>query len=127
MELLEIVIFDEADRLLEMGFRDECTQVLKRCSNGKQTMLFSATMNTSVEDLAGLALVKPVRVHASPVNRVAETLQQEFVKAPAEAYREAVLMSLVTRNYKERVIIFCATRQSAHRLAIVFGLCGLKF
>jgi len=127
MELLEIVIFDEADRLLELGFRDECLEVLKRCSRGRQTMLFSATINTSVEELSTLALIKPVRVHASPVNRVAETLEQEFVKAPAEMYREAVLMSLVTRNYKARVIVFCATRQSAHRLAILFGLCGLSF
>jgi len=90
-------------------------------------MLFSATMNTSVEELSALALVKPVRVHASPVNRVVETLEQEFVKAPAEVYREAVLMSLVTRNYKNRVIVFCATRASAHHLAILFGLCGLSF
>jgi len=127
LELLEIVVFDEADRLLELGFREECLEVLKRCSRGRQTMLFSATMNASVEELSSLALVKPVRVEATPVNRVAETLEQEFVKAPAETYREAVLMSLVTRNYNERVIVFCATRQSAHRLAIMFGLCGLKF
>lgn len=125
--MLEIVIFDEADRLLELGFRDECLEVLKRCSKGRQTMLFSATFNTSVEDLAGLALVKPVRVHANPVNRVAETLEQEFVKAPSEEMREAVLMSLVSRNYTSRVIIFCATRQAAHRLAMIFGLCGLRF
>jgi len=124
MELLEIVVFDEADRLLELGFREECLQVLKRCSRGRQTMLFSATMNTSVQDLAALALVKPVRVHANPVNRVAETLEQEFVKAPGETFREAVLLSLCTRNYTARVIVFCATRQAAHRLAIIFGLCG---
>lgn len=127
MELLEIVIFDEADRLLEMGFREECTQVLKRCSKGRQTMLFSATMNSSVEDLASLALVRPVRVHANPVNRVAETLEQEFVKVPSQALRESVLLSLCTRNYTSRVIIFCATKQTAHRLAIIFGLCGLSF
>merc|ERR1719199_796895 len=66
MELLEIVIFDEADRLLELGFREECMQVLKRCSQGRQTMLFSATLNTAVEDLAALAMVKPIRIHASP-------------------------------------------------------------
>jgi len=127
MELLEIVVFDEADRLLELGFREECMQVLKCCSKGRQTMLFSATMNTSVEELAKLALVKPVRVSANPVNRVAETLEQEFVKAPSEKLREAVLMSLVSRSYKSRVIVFCATRHAAHRLAIVFGLCGLSF
>lgn len=127
MELLEIVVFDEADRLLELGFRDECQQVLNCCSKGRQTMLFSATLNSSVEELAKLALVKPVRVSANPVNRVAETLEQEFVKAPSEELREAVLLSLVTRSYKDRTIVFCATKQAAHRLAILFGLCGLTF
>jgi len=127
MELLEIVIFDEADRLLELGFREECMQVLKCCSKGRQTMLFSATHNTSVEELAKLALVKPVRVKANAVNRVAETLEQEFVKAPSEDLREAVLLSLCTRVYTKGVIIFCATKKAAHRLAMVFGLSGLSF
>eukprot|EP00438_Fugacium_kawagutii_P010848 Skav222092 [mRNA] locus=scaffold2165:230118:230807:- [translate_table: standard] len=80
-----------------MGFRQECLEadaavcsevltrcssalpreVLKRCAKGCQTMLFSATLNASVEDLAALALVKPERIHASPVNAVAQTLEQE--------------------------------------------------
>jgi len=126
MELLEIVVFDEADRLLEMGFKEECMQVMNRCAKGRQTMLFSATMNDSVEGLANVTLVKPVRVHASAVNRVAQTLEQEFVKAPSQELREAVLLSLCERNYTSNVIVFCATRQSAHRLAIIFGLCGLS-
>ncbi|CAJ1373408.1 unnamed protein product, partial [Effrenium voratum] len=122
MELLEIVIFDEADRLLEMGFRQECLE-----AGRDATMLFSATMNASVEDLAGLALIKPERVHASPVNAVAQTLEQEFVKAPSAELREAALLSLVSRNYDSKVIVFCSTKQVAHRLAIIFGLCRLKF
>jgi len=68
-----------------------------------------------------------VRVHASPVNRVVETLEQEFVKAPSEDLREAVLLSLCARNYTHGVIVFCATRQAAHRLAMIFGLCGWRF
>mmetsp|Transcript_22200 Transcript_22200/g.39996 ORF Transcript_22200/g.39996 Transcript_22200/m.39996 type:complete len:714 (-) Transcript_22200:86-2227(-) len=127
MELLDIVVFDEADRLLEMGFRGECLEVLKRCSKGRQTMLFSATLNASVEDLAALALVKPVRVHSSELNAVAQTLEQEFVKAPSEELREAALLSLCSRNYTSKVIIFCSTKQAAHRLAIIFGLSGMKF
>ncbi|CAL1130462.1 unnamed protein product [Cladocopium goreaui] len=127
MELLEIVVFDEADRLLEMGFRQECLEVLKRCAKGCQTMLFSATLNASVEDLAALALVKPQRIHASPVNAVAQTLEQEFVKAPSAELREAALLSLASRNYNSRVIIFCSTKEVTHRLAIIFGLSGLKF
>eukprot|EP00931_Biecheleriopsis_adriatica_P036393 TRINITY_DN20968_c0_g1_i1.p1 TRINITY_DN20968_c0_g1~~TRINITY_DN20968_c0_g1_i1.p1 ORF type:complete len:421 (-),score=85.16 TRINITY_DN20968_c0_g1_i1:903-2144(-) len=58
MELLDIVIFDEADRLLEMGFRGECLEVLKRCSKGRQTMLFSATLNTSAESCLPQLLFK---------------------------------------------------------------------
>mmetsp|Transcript_30057 Transcript_30057/g.70054 ORF Transcript_30057/g.70054 Transcript_30057/m.70054 type:complete len:784 (-) Transcript_30057:14-2365(-) len=127
MELLEVVVFDEADRLLELGFRQECMTVLQHCAKGRQTMLFSATLNASVGDLAELALVKPVRVHVNKVNRVAEMLEQEFVKAPKEELREAVLLSLVTRNYTRRVIVFCATKKATHRVAILLGLSGLSF
>lgn len=127
MELLEIVVFDEADRLLELGFKEECMEVLKRCSKGRQTMLFSATLSDSVEDLAALALVKPVRVHANPANKVAQTLEQEFVKSPSQDDREAVLMSLCERNYSSNVIIFCATKHAAHRIAIILGLSGFRF
>jgi ATP-dependent RNA helicase DDX27 len=90
-------------------------------------MLFSATLNTAVEDLAALAMVKPVRIHANAMNRVVDSLEQEFVKAPSEELREAVLLSLVTRNYRKSVIIFCATRKACHRVAIILGLCGLRF
>jgi len=127
MELLEVVVFDEADRLLELGFRQECMTVLQHCAKGRQTMLFSATLNASVGDLAELALLKPVRVHVNKVNRVAEMLEQEFVKAPKEELREAVLLSLVTRNYTKRVIVFCATKKATHRIAILLGLNGLSF
>merc|ERR1719171_1381343 len=100
MELLEIVVFDEADRLLELGFRDECMQVLKHCSRGRQTMLFSATFTTAVKDLAALALRSPVRIAVGATNKVVENLQQEFVKLAGEEMREATLMSLITRTYK---------------------------
>merc|ERR1712224_418611 len=89
-------------------------------------MLFSATINDSVDELAQLALVKPIRIKASAVNRVVETLEQEFVKCPSEDLREAVLMSLVTRSFKTSAIIFCATKKVAHRLAIIFGFHRLK-
>eukprot|EP00746_Dinoflagellata_sp_MGD_P073058 gnl/MRDRNA2_/MRDRNA2_29654_c0_seq2.p1 gnl/MRDRNA2_/MRDRNA2_29654_c0~~gnl/MRDRNA2_/MRDRNA2_29654_c0_seq2.p1 ORF type:complete len:716 (+),score=192.95 gnl/MRDRNA2_/MRDRNA2_29654_c0_seq2:60-2150(+) len=126
MELLEIVIFDEADRLLELGFRTECLEVMKRCSKGRQTMLFSATLNASVQDLAALALIKPVKVAVNKVS-VATNLEQEFVKVPSEALREAVLLSLCMRTFKKSVIVFCQTKVACHRLAIIFGLCSLRF
>lgn len=90
-------------------------------------MLFSATLNDRVKDLAELALMKPVRVNATTVNHVTQTLEQEFVKTPTEDLREAVLLSLIIRNYTKRVIIFCATRIIVHRIAILLGLSGMRF
>lgn len=76
MELLEIVVMDEADRLLEMGFKEECLQILKFCKGGRQTLLFSATLNDQILDLAVLSLNRPVRVTANPTMKVARTVHQ---------------------------------------------------
>ncbi|CAD7950402.1 unnamed protein product [Amoebophrya sp. A120] len=128
LEMLEIVVFDEADRLLEMGFRDECKEVLRRCSHGRQTLLFSATWNTDVQDLASVALNKPLRIEASQTNKVARTLQQEFVAVPEESKREATLLHLCKNTYKNKgVIIFFQTKKQCHRMAILFGLMKLNF
>ena len=69
LENLQFLVFDEADRLLELRFLDECKEILKRCSRGRQTLLFSATFNTDVSDLASIALKKPMRIQASKVNK----------------------------------------------------------
>mmetsp|Transcript_97488 Transcript_97488/g.271291 ORF Transcript_97488/g.271291 Transcript_97488/m.271291 type:complete len:420 (+) Transcript_97488:612-1871(+) len=92
-----------------------------------QTSATPARVRSSNSCISKFALIKPVRIKASPVNRVAETLEQEFVKAPSEGLREAVLLSLCTRVYQAGVIVFCSTRKDAHRLAMIFGLAGLNF
>lgn len=55
---LMALLFTQADRLLELGFQEEVTELLQACPVGRQTLLFSATMNTKVDDLAKLALHK---------------------------------------------------------------------
>ncbi|CAD7972847.1 unnamed protein product [Amoebophrya sp. A25] len=127
LEMLEIVVFDEADRLLEMGFRDECKEVLRRCSHGRQTLLFSATWNRDVQDLASIALRKPMRIEADRVNQVARMLKQEFVAIPEAYLREAALLHLCRTIYQQGVIVFFQTKRQCHRMAIIFGLFGLKF
>eukprot|EP00392_Amoebophrya_sp_AT5.2_P015970 g16198.t1 len=131
LEMLEIVVFDEADRLLEMGFRDEylltCKEVLRRCSHGRQTLLFSATWNTDVQDLASVALTKPLRVEANKVNQVARNLKQEFVQVDEESTREATVLHLCQHTYKANAIVFFQTKKQCHRMAILFGLFGLNF
>jgi len=134
LELLEIIILDEADRLLELGFRDECQQIIKRCSKGRQTMLFSATLNTDVQNLATLALQKPIRITSNAPNKVVKTLHQEFIKIGSDDERGASLLALVRRKMEESkienkeedlTIIFFSRKKDAHWLATIFGLANI--
>eukprot|EP00397_Hematodinium_sp_SG-2012_P025605 GEMP01026764.1.p1 GENE.GEMP01026764.1~~GEMP01026764.1.p1 ORF type:complete len:720 (+),score=164.67 GEMP01026764.1:24-2162(+) len=134
LELLEIVILDEADRLLELGFRDECKQIIKRCSKGRQTMLFSATLNADVQDLASLALQKPIRVTANAPNKVVKTLHQEFIRINSDEWRGATLLALIRRREEDcdktaaesLTIVFFAMKKDAHWMATILGLAGIR-
>ena len=128
LDELEILVLDEADRLLELGFKDEVEEVLKLCPKKRQTMFFSATISESVAALANLSLNKPVQVKVDQLYKTNTRLQQEFVrlKPKHEHEREATLLSLVSRTFTERVIVFFASKKSAHRAKLLFGLAGLQ-
>jgi superfamily II DNA/RNA helicase len=127
---LDVLCLDEADRLLEMGFEDEVNEIVtKYCPVGRQTMLFSATMTPRVDSLIKLSLRKPVRILADPLYDMASRLSQEFVRVRQgrEGDREAMLMSLVTRTFVGGgVLIFAIHKRTAHRLAIILAMAGLK-
>lgn len=126
---IEILIMDEADRLLEMGFQAEVEEIVRNTHEaGRQTLLFSATMTTGLKGLIKLSLQNPINLAVDPVFDVAATLSQEFVKLKSafEDSKDAVLFSLVTRTYQTRTIIFFKQKIVAHRFKILFGLTKLK-
>lgn len=139
---LEFLVLDEADRLLDLGFQDEVHEIVKSCPTERQTMLFSATMSTKVDDLIKLSLKTPVRISATDKSKntnapstsnngveVAPRLEQEFVRIRAGnegVNREGMLLALLTRTFKTRTIVFFDTKAAAHRLMIISGLCGIK-
>eukprot|EP01133_Synstelium_polycarpum_P014555 gene14555-17201_t len=125
---LEILVLDEADRLLDMGFKDEIGKIVESCPATRQTMLFSATLNDEVKHLAKLSLKTPVRVAVDALFQVASTLEQEFVKIKSSASdRPATLLSLCTRVFNGGgTIIFFKSKREVHRLRIIFGLAGLN-
>ena len=92
---VEILILDEADRLLEMGFADEVEELVGACPVGRQTLLFSATFTAKVDRLAALSLRKPVRIEVDPLFDLAQRLVQDFVRVrrSRETDREAMLMA----------------------------------
>ncbi|KAK3139782.1 hypothetical protein QOZ80_5AG0390100 [Eleusine coracana subsp. coracana] len=128
VEDLAVVILDEADRLLELGFSAEIQELIHMCPKRRQTMLFSATMTEEIDTLIKLSLNKPVRLEADPSLKRPATLTEEVIRIrrTREANQEAVLLALCLKTFKKNVIIFSGTKQSAHRLKIIFGLSSLK-
>ncbi|KNA12361.1 hypothetical protein SOVF_126550 [Spinacia oleracea] len=125
---LAVLILDEADRLLELGFNAEIQELVRMCSKRRQTMLFSATMTEEVAELVKLSLKKPLRLSADPSAQRPASLTEEVVRIRRmrEAHYEAVLLALCSKAFTSRVIIFSGTKLAAHRLKILFGLAGLK-
>jgi ATP-dependent RNA helicase DDX27 len=128
VDTLEILVLDEADRMLEDGFADELNEILTTIPKSRQTMLFSATMTDSVDKLIRVGLNRPVRLMVDAKKQTAGTLVQEFVRLRQgrEDKRLASLIHLCQKAYTSRVIIFFRQKKEAHRVRVIFGLFGLK-
>jgi DNA repair protein RadC len=84
---VDVLVLDEADKLLEMGFKDELLEILRHCSNPKrQTLMVSATLNQDIKELAQLALKQPLQFTVSQQQRLADIaslrLTQYLVRLP---------------------------------------------
>ena len=126
LDNLEMLIFDEADKLLSMGFQAEVDEIIQSVSKARQTLLFSATLDDDVKTLVKLALNKPLRVQANPDHRVSDKLTQQVVFISENTDREAVLLHLVEKVATERCIVFFKTKVDCHRAAILLGVLGHK-
>ncbi|KAK2630392.1 hypothetical protein QTJ16_001212 [Diplocarpon rosae] len=128
VDTLEILVLDEADRMLEAGFADELNEILTTIPKSRQTMLFSATMTSSVDNLIRVGLNRPVRLLVDAQKQTVGTLIQEFVRLRPgrETKRMGYLLYLCANVYTDRVIVFFRQKKEAHRARVIFGLSGLK-
>ncbi|KIK83138.1 hypothetical protein PAXRUDRAFT_35494 [Paxillus rubicundulus Ve08.2h10] len=128
LDALDVLVLDEADRMLSEGFADELGEIIKACPVSRQTMLFSATMTDSVDELVKMSLNKPVRLFVDPKRSTAKGLIQEFVRVRAEreAERTALLVTLCKRTFKRGALVFFRSKKLAHQIRVVFGLLGMK-
>ncbi|XP_072013558.1 probable ATP-dependent RNA helicase DDX27 [Amphiura filiformis] len=125
---IEILILDEADRMLDEYFAEQMKEIIRLCSYHRQTMLFSATMTDEVRDLAAVSLRNPVKLFVNENTDVAYNLRQEFVRIREnrEGDREAVVAALCCRTFHDHCMVFVQTKKQAHRLHILLGLIGLN-
>ncbi|CCJ30841.1 unnamed protein product [Pneumocystis jirovecii] len=125
---IEIIVIDEADRILDEGFQDELNEIIKICPKSRQTILFSATMTDKVDQLIRLSLNKPVRLFVDPKNSTVKSLIQEFIRIRShkEHLRTAILLYLCSDVFKTKTIIFFDSKSFAHKIRIIFGLLHLN-
>ncbi|KAL7626098.1 nucleolar DEAD-box protein required for synthesis of 60S ribosomal subunit [Parahypoxylon ruwenzoriense] len=127
-DTVEILVLDEADRMLEDGFADELNEILTTLPKSRQTMLFSATMTSSVDRLVRAGLNKPVRVMVDSQRKTVDKLEQKFVRLRPgrEEKRMGYLIHICKTMHTERVIIFFRQKKEAHRARIIFALFNLS-
>ncbi|KAI8896190.1 P-loop containing nucleoside triphosphate hydrolase protein [Globomyces pollinis-pini] len=128
LDHVEILVIDEADRILEDGFKDELNEIIKNTPKKRQTMLFSATMTENIDELIKLSLQRPIRLFVDNAQSMTSKLIQEFIRIRGhrEEARPAILAALCSRTYPSETLIFFRSKAAAHHMKIVFGLLGLK-
>ncbi len=113
---IEILVLDEVDRMLDMGFLPDVKRIVQRCSANRQTLFFSATLPPEIEQLAGWALKNPAKVEIGRRRSPAETVSHAFYPVVA-AQKFDLLHLLLEQTEFKSVIIFCRTRMGADRIA----------
>lgn len=130
LDSIEILVLDEADRMLEAGFEAELERIVAACSTGRQTLLFSASMTENVEDLIRLAMNSPIKLFVDAQGALAKNLAQEFVRIresrDTETDRLSILLALCSRSFHSGCIVFVPTKQLAHKFRVILGLAGLS-
>ncbi|CAI2350217.1 unnamed protein product [Caenorhabditis sp. 36 PRJEB53466] len=126
LSFVQYVVFDEADRLFEMGFQDQLTETLKRIPESRQTLLFSATLPRMLVDFAKAGLTDPMLVRLDVDEKVSEKLSMVFCMCRPDEKLFA-LLHLCRRMNREskQTVVFCATMKHVEYVVGILHRAGI--
>jgi ATP-dependent RNA helicase DeaD len=115
LDQLEFVVLDEADRMLDIGFRPDIEKILRRCPAKRQTLLLSATVAPAIEKLAQRYMHEPEVLDFSPKGKTVDTIEQRYFTVD-EIKKFELLLKLLKREQPAQAIIFCRTKRGADKV-----------